>query len=168
MFGSFGDDEFEAEHRLSPILKMIDLGSVERVDISREEEWHRISENLINLAGSRFFPLFETSQSLGAQQIDPELRDLVMVCTRKAGTFRDRGWSLRDLDDMVQRGFERGPEYYRDTLGMEGDAEEDDAVVRVVRELFLDAAINRGLPPSEADFDEINSLVHPNDSDISI
>lgn len=153
----------------------------------RDSEWDRISENLVSLAGNvsetanrgihsyasfidifvssqRFFALFEITESLGSQPPDPELRDLVYVCTRREGTFRDRGWSLKDLDDRVQRGFERGTDYYKNAVGIEAGAEDDDAIVAVVRDVFFNAEDSGS---SESN-DFPGPPLHPDDSDLSL
>ncbi|KAK8022491.1 hypothetical protein PG993_013258 [Apiospora rasikravindrae] len=168
MFESYDYDGNGTEHKLSPTLKMIDLGSVERVDTSNE--WNRISENLVSLAGNTFNGLLESVQSYGTRQPDPGLGYLVRICARRGGrTFRDRGWSLKDVDERVQRGFEQGPAYYASRMGIDDGSEDDDAVVAVVRELFLDAETSPGtFSGRDADLDALpDPLLYPNDSDMS-
>ncbi|KAK7937702.1 uncharacterized protein PG986_014570 [Apiospora aurea] len=165
MFGSYDYDENGTEHKLSPILKMIDLGSVERVDTSEDSEWNRISENL------RFNGLLESVQSYGTRQPDPGLGYLARICARRAErTFHDRGWSLKDLDERIQRGFEQGPAYYASKMGIDDGSEDDDAVVAVVRELFLDAETSPGTSSGgDTDLDALpDPLPYPNDSDMSL
>lgn len=83
--------------------------------------------------------------------------------------MRDKGWSFRDVDDRVQQGFMKDSEHYRETLGIENGTEEDEAIVAVVRELFLDAETSQESPSGATDMDDLpNPLLYPDDSDLSL
>ncbi|KAK8007354.1 hypothetical protein PG989_001344 [Apiospora arundinis] len=171
MFGSFGNSESEIEHRLSPIVKMIDLGSIERIDTSRDTDWNLQSENLISMVSNVFLNIYNINQrQLGSARSDPELKELLDVCTRRGdSTMRDMGWSFQDVDERVQRGFLKGPAQYQESLGVEDGTEDDEVVLAVVKELFFDAETTQGAPPGAADLDDLpNPLLHPDDSDLSI
>ncbi|KAK8117835.1 uncharacterized protein PG998_006116 [Apiospora kogelbergensis] len=137
---------------------------------TRDDAWDLASENLISMASSVLLGLFITNQPpFGDTRPDPELEELLDVCTRRGGTMRDKGWSFRDVDDRVQQGFMKDPEHYRETLGIENGTEEDEAIVAVVRELFLDAETSQESPSGATDMDDLpNPLLHPDDSDLSL
>ena len=81
--------------------------------------------------------------------------------------MREKGWSFRDVDERVQQGFMKDPEHYRDSLGVDNGTEDDEAIVAVVRELFLDAESSQGAPPGATDLEDLpNPLSHPDDSDL--
>lgn len=81
--------------------------------------------------------------------------------------MREKGWSFWGVDERVQRGFRKNPEHYRDILGVDNGTEDDEAIVAVVRELFLDAESSQGAPPGASDLDDLpNPLLHPDDSDL--
>ncbi|KAK8057304.1 MFS general substrate transporter [Apiospora saccharicola] len=171
MFGTYNpSDESDTEHRLSPCLKMIDLGSVDWVDTSEDKEWERISENIVSLVSNRFDALLQTCDMFSAKPIDTDLTKFVEICTRsgftRSGrtTFRTKGWTLQGLFRFVQRGCARDAAYYRDKYGATDGSEDDENIQALVRDLLMNADDSGTSGPDEFP----GPLVHPDDSDLSL
>ncbi|KAK8109038.1 hypothetical protein PG984_014839 [Apiospora sp. TS-2023a] len=167
MFGTYAPcDEHDGEHRLSPILKMIDLGSVDWVDTTDDKEFERITENI------RFYELLETCDTFSIKPIDPDLMKMVEICARIEGTyvnrpttFRKRGATLRSLLRTVQLACEqRDAAYYRDKLRITDGSEDDENIEALVRDLFMNAEDSGSSGPDNFP----GPLVHPDDSDLSL
>ncbi|KAI0126714.1 kinase-like domain-containing protein [Xylariales sp. AK1849] len=140
MIGSFDENDSVSEHRLAPIIKMIDLGMVQRRQTTTQEEWQKLTSETVHTMGVVMSDLLEVGQSKNMPSFswpDSELDSLVRRCVSVRPETRPTWrYLLTTIEHTIQG---RTADYYTDTLGGDGAQEEDDAIMELTREFILDA-----------------------------
>ncbi|ETS76750.1 hypothetical protein PFICI_12137 [Pestalotiopsis fici W106-1] len=149
VFGDFDPNSPHLEHRLSPMLKMIDLGYIARKKTANEAIWkHNVGELIwqvgnemktIVLAGARI--------SLEDKNLDSDLIKIVRWCEDPSSSKRP---SLQDLHEWVGRAITgRDADWYKKEMPdpWANSLEEDDAVRQYVVELIVNASTEEAKGP---------------------
>ncbi|KAK8090814.1 hypothetical protein PG994_000319 [Apiospora phragmitis] len=187
MFGAFHELSAEPENSLTPILKMIDLGIMCRVDTSTDESWievvQRIEEELI-YSVSTFLPAF-SGKGLSSPTFDDiltkDISEPAKPCQcRPARGEKDprsspegaplgvpqrelhvQGWTFRQLADRVEEGMRRGADWYKGKKNFNEGEEDDEHILKEVQELFADADVieSEDISIPDLSYEDHNQLI---------
>ncbi|KAI0121598.1 hypothetical protein BJ170DRAFT_698260 [Xylariales sp. AK1849] len=135
VFGRFIPDDCTTEHRLTPILKMIDLGVVARRKTSNEAQWSSAVSEVVQMIGDEMFMLLGIGRPADPDPtLDPDLENIVTWCMDMDENQRHALSELAMWIDSAIRG--RMAAFYREPGQV---AEEDDAIQALIYKLIVNA-----------------------------
>ncbi|KAK6209425.1 hypothetical protein LQW54_006278 [Pestalotiopsis sp. IQ-011] len=141
VFGDFVPDSPDHEHRLSPILKMIDLGFIYKTKTETEEKWKATVKEMTMTIGEEMRLLLEVGNR-PTKDLDSDLKKIVTWCNRRK---RDYCPDLEELVPWVENAVKgRDAAWYkREMPNMSGEAllsEEDDSIRQYVIDMIVNAS----------------------------
>ncbi|KAK8008626.1 hypothetical protein PG991_011177 [Apiospora marii] len=187
MFGHFSSDDL-LEHEITPILKMIDLGGVEKRATPTVYAWNaaiqkllaflpQVSSQLPYRLGSRAMSYSLTDMHLFPKELEPLLfagrdpdmtlkydprldLDLYRVIDPSMGSVNLDPMSLHYMEQVATEAIRtRTAEWYRNNMPRSNLDETDEAAIRLVRELILEPS-----NPNKSVADAMQALIEGFDS----
>ncbi|KAF2995143.1 hypothetical protein E8E14_003499 [Neopestalotiopsis sp. 37M] len=146
VFGDFNPNCREFEHRLSPIMKMIDLGYIEKTKTANDAIWRSNVSELIWHIGNEMRNVIcsGTRTSLDDRSLDSDLVQIVRYC--EDGIVAKRP-SLQELHEWVGNAIRnRDAGWYKTNMPdpAANALEEDNAVRQYVIDLIVNASTEEG------------------------
>ncbi|KAI1865120.1 hypothetical protein JX265_008167 [Neoarthrinium moseri] len=139
VFGPFVPDDINLEHRLTPVLKMIDLGLVERRDTPHKKAWSKLVSMSIRLIGEQMFMINGVGRGADPDPtLDSDLEKIVSWCMSSSEDDRPQLLELAIWVSNAVKG--RDAAWYREQMpGPANDGEEDESILNLVHELIINA-----------------------------
>ncbi|KAK8016374.1 hypothetical protein PG993_014563 [Apiospora rasikravindrae] len=140
MFGHFPSDNL-LEHELTPILKMIDLGGMERRSTPTSFAWDAAVQRLLEFLSQEIEPLLFAGRNPDfLLKYDPSLDlDLYRLIDPSMGSGEAEPMSLQYMEEVAADVIlTRTAVWYRDNMPRSSLDETDEAVLRIIQELVLE------------------------------
>ncbi|KAK6820568.1 hypothetical protein PG987_014968 [Apiospora arundinis] len=156
MFGHFPSDG-PLEHELTPILKMIDLGGVEKRPTPTLSAWDAAIQKLLEFLYQELEPLLLAGRGPDVLLRDePTLdKDLYRLVDPSMGSGSAAPTSLQLMEQVAMEAIRaRTAAWYRENHPQSNLNETDEAVMRIVRELLFEPDDSR-----DDENDEIEAII---------